>query len=195
MAILQISQIQVRRGLNQDLPQLASGELGWSLDTRQLYIGNGTVSEGAVTEGVTEILTEYSAFSFTSGIQSNVSLLTSNVSTININIGTLESQIAALQLGQFTSNTTTLTAATSGLITTLPLTNSVINYSLIQNGTNQRTGFIRLSRQGSTVSYDEEYDETGTTDIVFSVTANATQANLNYTTTSVTNLSWQTRTI
>jgi len=195
MAILQISQIQVRRGLNQDLPQLASGELGWSLDTRQLYIGNGTVSEGAVTEGVTEILTEYSAFNFTSGIQSNVSLLTSNVSTININIGTLGSQINALQLGQFTSNTTTLTAATSGLITTLPLTNSVINYSLIQNGTNQRTGFIRLSRQGSTVSYDEEYDETGTTDIVFSVTANATQANLNYTTTSVTNLSWQTRTI
>ena len=36
MSIVQISQIQVRRGLNQDLPQLASGELAWSNDTRQL---------------------------------------------------------------------------------------------------------------------------------------------------------------
>jgi Pectate lyase superfamily protein/Major tropism determinant N-terminal domain len=57
MAILQISQIQVRRGLNQDLPQLASGEFGWSLDTQQLFIGNGTLAEGAPTVGVTEILT------------------------------------------------------------------------------------------------------------------------------------------
>lgn len=62
MAIVQISQIQVRRGLNQDLPQLASGELGWSLDSRQLYIGNGTKEEGAPIEGVTEVLTQHSNF-------------------------------------------------------------------------------------------------------------------------------------
>lgn len=60
MAIVQISRIQHRKGLQQDLPQLASAELGWSIDTRQLYIGNGTISEGAPTEGVTEILTQYS---------------------------------------------------------------------------------------------------------------------------------------
>jgi hypothetical protein len=42
MAIVQISRIQHRRGLQQDLPQLASGELGWSIDERRLYIGNGT---------------------------------------------------------------------------------------------------------------------------------------------------------
>ena len=62
MAILQISQIQVRRGLQQDLPQLASGELGWSLDQRRLFIGNGTLTEGAPAEGTTEILTQYSNF-------------------------------------------------------------------------------------------------------------------------------------
>jgi hypothetical protein len=62
MAIVQISQIQLRRGLQQDLPQLASAEMGWSLDTRRLFIGNGTTGEGAPTEGVTEILTEYSDF-------------------------------------------------------------------------------------------------------------------------------------
>jgi hypothetical protein len=62
MAIVQISQIQIRRGLQQDLPQLASAEMGWSLDTRRLFIGNGTLDEGAPTTGVTEILTEHSNF-------------------------------------------------------------------------------------------------------------------------------------
>jgi hypothetical protein len=60
MAVTQISRIQHRRGLEQDLPQLASAEFGWSLDTRKLYIGNGTLDEGAPTLGVTEILTQYS---------------------------------------------------------------------------------------------------------------------------------------
>ena len=60
MAIVQISRIQQRRGLQQDLPQLASAELGWSLDQRRLFIGNGTLDEGAPTEGTTEILTQYS---------------------------------------------------------------------------------------------------------------------------------------
>lgn len=60
MAIVQISQIKHRRGTNENLPQLASAELGWSVDTRQLYIGNGTLDEGAPEIGNTEILTEYS---------------------------------------------------------------------------------------------------------------------------------------
>jgi len=60
MAVTQISRIQHRRGLEQDLPQLSSAELGWSLDTRKLYIGNGTLDEGAPTLGITEILTQYS---------------------------------------------------------------------------------------------------------------------------------------
>jgi len=60
MAIVQISQITNRLGLNADLPQLAGAELGWSTDTRQLYIGNGTLSEGAPVIGNTEILTEFS---------------------------------------------------------------------------------------------------------------------------------------
>ena len=61
MAIVQISRITARKGLNEELPQpLAGAELGWSVDTRQLYIGNGTTEEGAPTLGNTEILTEYS---------------------------------------------------------------------------------------------------------------------------------------
>ena len=57
MAIVQISRIQNRRGVFSDLPQLASGELGWSIDTGQLFIGNGTIAEGASSVGNTEILT------------------------------------------------------------------------------------------------------------------------------------------
>ena len=60
MAIVQISQITNRKGLQVDLPQLAGAELGWSTDTRQLYIGNGTLEDGAPIIGNTEILTEFS---------------------------------------------------------------------------------------------------------------------------------------
>lgn len=60
MAIVQISQITNRKGLQVDLPQLAGAEFGWSTDTRQLYIGNGTLEEGAPVVGNTEILTEFS---------------------------------------------------------------------------------------------------------------------------------------
>ena len=60
MAIVQISQITNRKGLQIDLPQLAGAELGWSTDTRQLYIGNGTIEDGAPVIGNTEILTEFS---------------------------------------------------------------------------------------------------------------------------------------
>ena len=60
MAIVQISQITNRLGLAADLPQLAGAELGWSTDTRQLWIGNGTLAEGAPVVGNTEILTEFS---------------------------------------------------------------------------------------------------------------------------------------
>ena len=57
MAVIQISKIQVRRGLHENLPQLASGEMGWSVDTQRLYIGNGTLAEGAPEVGNTEIVT------------------------------------------------------------------------------------------------------------------------------------------
>jgi hypothetical protein len=60
LAIVQISQITNRKGLASDLPQLAGAELGWSTDTRQLWIGNGTLEDGAPVIGNTEILTEFS---------------------------------------------------------------------------------------------------------------------------------------
>lgn len=61
MAIVQISRITQRKGLEADLPQpLAGAELGWAVDQRRLFIGNGTLEDGAPTVGNTEILTEFS---------------------------------------------------------------------------------------------------------------------------------------
>jgi hypothetical protein len=60
VAIVQISRITNRKGLQENLPQLAGAELGWSIDSRRLYIGNGTLQEGAPVIGNTEVLTEFS---------------------------------------------------------------------------------------------------------------------------------------
>lgn len=60
MAVYQISKIQIRRGKKNEfpIPQLASGELAWAIDAQELYIGNGSVEEGAPAVGNTKILTE-----------------------------------------------------------------------------------------------------------------------------------------
>lgn len=61
MAIVQVSRITQRKGLEQDLPQpLAGAEFGWALDQRRLFIGNGTIEDGAPVVGNTEVLTEFS---------------------------------------------------------------------------------------------------------------------------------------
>ena len=61
MAILQISRITNRKGLQIDLPDpLAGAELGWCTDSRRLFIGNGELADGAPEVGNTEILTQYS---------------------------------------------------------------------------------------------------------------------------------------
>ena len=62
MAVVQISKIQLRRGKKNTgtgLPQLASGELAWAIDTQELFVGNGAVGEGAPYVGNTKILTEH----------------------------------------------------------------------------------------------------------------------------------------
>lgn len=60
MAIVQVSRITNRKGLTENLPQLAGAEFGWAIDSRRLFIGNGTQESGAPVIGNTEILTEFS---------------------------------------------------------------------------------------------------------------------------------------
>jgi hypothetical protein len=67
MPIVQISRIQHRRGKKTDLPQLAAGEFGWVVDEQRLFIGNGTVADGAPAVGNTEVVTSGSS-AFTSAL-------------------------------------------------------------------------------------------------------------------------------
>lgn len=62
MAVVQISKIQIRRGKKNSttgVPQLSSGELAWAVDTQELFIGNGSVAEGAPAVGNSKVLTEH----------------------------------------------------------------------------------------------------------------------------------------
>ena len=62
MAVVQISKIQVRRGQKNSgigVPQLSSAEFAWAVDSQELFIGNGSVAEGAPAVGNTKILTEH----------------------------------------------------------------------------------------------------------------------------------------
>ncbi len=61
MAVVQISKIQLRRGQKNSqsgIPQLSSAEMAWAVDTQELFIGNGSVQEGAPFVGNTKIITE-----------------------------------------------------------------------------------------------------------------------------------------
>jgi len=79
MAVIQISRIQVRRGVADSptpsgLPQLASGEIGWAIDQQRLWIGSGSIDEGApavsnveilTTQGLLDILDNFTATNYT----------------------------------------------------------------------------------------------------------------------------------
>ena len=185
MAIVQISKIQQRRGLQQDLPQLSGGEIGWSIDTRRIYIGNGNIDEGAPVEGRTEILTEFSIVNFTDTLTANVEALQSNVSVLQGNIVTINAEIATLQAGTLSSNVTTLTGGTTGLVVGLHPSSGIINYTLAQ-GSSVRSGAIKYSFSNSAVSYDEEYSQDSATTVQLTMTANSSSASLNYNNPSVT---------
>jgi hypothetical protein len=175
MAVIQISKIQVRRGLQENLPQLASGELGWSIDERRLYIGNGTLTEGAPEVGVTEILTEYSADNNAANIallQSNVSILQSYASLTSNNVAKT-TLVLADNISSATNTALTLTDS---------LTN-IIDYR-ITRGLTARVGTIKVTQINGSAIVEDEYSETADTGTTLSFFAYGNSAVLRYTTTS-----------
>ena len=176
MAVIQISKIQVRRGLQENLPQLSSGEMGWSVDERRLYIGNGTLVEGAPTVGVTEILTEYSADNNAANIallQSNVSILQSYASLTSNNVAKT-TLVLASNIGSATNTALTLTDSLTNLI----------DYR-ITRGIEARVGTIKVTQiSGNVAVVDDEYTETGNTGVILSFFAYGNSAVLQYTTTN-----------
>jgi len=161
MAVIQISKIQVRRGLQENLPQLSSGEMGWSVDERRLYIGNGTLVEGAPTVGVTEILTEYS----------NV-VITAASTAANIAIAALGDAAAETLV----DNTT----ATIGNITIPTISSRIIDYNIVR-GTNTRVGSIKVTNLAGSPVIEEDYTETANIGVALTFVANSSNVTMSYT--------------
>ena len=197
MAITQISQIQVRRGKDQDLPELSPGEFGWSTDKRKLYIGNGvrgTPDYSPIDRGHTEVLTELSIVDFTTGINDLVGNIASNVSVLQGNVVAINANVAILQAALISSNTLTLPFSSSGPIVDIPDSNAIINYTLSQ-GYAQRSGTITMNydNHNQVVTYQEEFSETDSTDITFSFSPNVSTSvsTLNYSTVTQTFLRYR----
>lgn len=138
MASTQISRIQVRRGLQENLPNLAAGEFGWAVDSRRLFIGNGPTTEGAPSEGVTEVLTELA-------------------------INSIELTPANILPSSFTLTADQSTFATTSLTVENTKKNAAIEYTMTRDigGTVElRTGRFKVGQLNNTYIYEDEFIET-----------------------------------
>ena len=182
MAVITVSKIQVRSGLYEDLPALDTGEFGWCVDGQRLFIGKGTLQEGAPTTGVTEILTEYSG-----------GLLNISIAATNANVANLTAIVANLTsvTGNLTPTTYQILDNQSsivniGNVSVSSLTSRVINYNITRSTTN-RVGTIKVTNYaGTSVAFDDDYNESASTGVTLYFTGNATSgaAVLGYTSTS-----------
>jgi hypothetical protein len=115
VAVIQISKIQVRRGKkvsNTGVPQLSSAEFAWAIDSQELFIGNGSVAEGAPFVGNTKVLTEHdnilelaAAYRFGS---TNPSIVQSVARSLQ---GKLEEYVSVADFGAVNDGSTDCTAA------------------------------------------------------------------------------------
>lgn len=156
MAIVQISQIKHRRGVEENLPQLASAELGWAIDSQQLYIGNGTLAEGAPEVGNTRILTEKD-LPFANNTVIVAPTLVNNT-TSNSNIG-------------------------GSLLFSNAYPTVLVNYS-IQRGTNYKSGQLRIAQFNSARAYSDTFVETANIGVTLSVNMFSNVAAVQYRTTN-----------
>ena len=182
MAVVQISKIQLRRGLQENLPQLASAEMGWSVDERRLFIGNGTLAEGAPSTGVTEVLTTQSIYYELA----NITILQGNVANLEANVSTLQSEVSSLQANAAVHSLTFLDnmlTATNTAITLNSLTSNTYDYTIVR-GTTSRVGTLKVTELLGTAVYEDDYVETASTGVVLAFASNVNAAIMTYTTTS-----------
>ena len=154
MAIVQISQITNRKGLQINLPQLAGGELGWSIDSRRLFIGNGTLEEGAPVIGNTEILTEFS-----------------NIFQLQTSNFTLANNVVAPAI-VFTESSVQYRAFTVDY--------TIVRGTAYRTG----TLMIATDGGSSPLSYSDDYVENQSTGISLMVSQSGTAVNIEYTSTN-----------
>lgn len=154
MAIVTISRIQHRKGLHEQLPQLAAAELGWAMDKRKLFIGNGQIDQGAPELGNTEILTEYSdvlalahQYTYKNGESGYNPVTRTNNSQYNSVVFAQGLYVAVGQAGQIITSTDALSwhNVNSGTVNDLTgVTYALGNYIVVGS-----RGTIMISPQGS----------------------------------------------
>jgi hypothetical protein len=188
MAVIQVSQIQVRSGYQEDLPALSTGEFGWCVDTQRLFIGNGTLAESAPQTGVTEILTEYSIGLINvglAGVEANVANLQTSVTSLQSNVAALQTAIAFNSV-TLTGNThipATINYSGNPVINISTLNSNSFEYS-ITRGTASRVGTVKITNSNGVAYYEDDYSETALTGVTLSFANISGNAVLQYTTSN-----------
>jgi hypothetical protein len=169
MAVLEVAKIQVRSGLYENLPALDTGEFGWCVDTQQLFIGKGTLAEGAPETGVTEILTGYT----TASIINSINGLNANVANIAANVSSIISQIGNLVPVSFTlaNNQSTLANITAVAIEAYGARD--LNYRIVMNAQVRSGSISVVQTQGNLITFSDDYVESGDTGVELYFTGNA----------------------
>jgi hypothetical protein len=176
MAVLEVAKIQVRSGLQENLPALDTGEFGWCVDTQRLFIGKGTLAEGAPQTGVTEILTEYSIGLINVGIvalEANVANLTTRVDSLEANVANISGSLqpTITFAGSTTANTIIYISSLTG-------NTKIIDYNIV-NGSAIRVGTMKVTQfGGGSVAYDDDYSETSSTGVTLFWTGNLNPSNV-----------------
>lgn len=138
MAIVQISKIIHRTGAQVDLPQLDTGEISFSTDTRQVFIGNDPIlyppDPGGTTQ--TEILTDQSSIDFArlNGSNSVSMLMESPESGQLLGIGVSDGTVVVTNLGgnAVTTSSVTRPSIDLGDISNIKITGEAFNGAILQ---------------------------------------------------------------
>jgi hypothetical protein len=181
MAVLEVAKIQVRSGLQENLPALDTGEFGWCVDTQRLFIGKGTLAEGAPQTGVTEILTEYSDNNY----DDDILRLEANVANLTANVTSLQSAVLFKSV-TLTGNTWVPANVNYGgnpIVNISTMNSNSFEYS-ISRGTTSRVGTVKITNSNGVAYYEDDYTETGVTGVLLSFANISGSAVLQYTTSN-----------
>lgn len=146
MAIVQISKIIHRTGAQTDLPQLDTGEIGFSTDTRQVFIGNDPFlfppDPGETTQ--TEILTNQSSIDFSrlNGSDDTSMLLENPAAGQLLGLGVADGSVVVTNLGgnAVTTSSVTRPSINLGDISNVKITGNAFNGAVLQtDGTGNLT--------------------------------------------------------
>ena len=204
MSTLQISRIQIRRGLYQDLPILHEGELGYATDRKRLFIGNA--KDTFTGDGNTTSFTLTAKIARPQHIQVYVNdtrktpAVDYSVSGTTLTfLGTAPAISATIEVGYNTEleihNTELVvdefqlaasqTDQPTGFFFNKNLFNTaIIDYSLKDSSGNLAVGHLRMITDGTTVTVLDSFTETAALGITFSGAISGDNVILRYSNTS-----------